>query len=222
VNAAGKTIRKTISVNAFPHPPRSGVCTNSLPPSPLSGGLVPRTPSSNLAERDLVDSPANLSNPKVRRSKKLSLGPGSAGYTGSSTPSLLNGSGDSKSISSGAGARGSDGLLSLPSPPQSRSSSAQGSYSTSATNYDDSAEGPRGRQNSNELGDDHTSSKHADGKGNVLVSVRIRPDAKGDNSKTSADWVVNSKKSLISYQGKEGGDYYYGKIYNINNSWNPG
>lgn len=52
-------------------------------------------------------------------------------YVGNATPSLLNGSGDSRSISSGPGGRGSDGLLSLPSPPQSRSSSAQDSYSTS-------------------------------------------------------------------------------------------
>ena len=160
-----------------------------------------------------MDGPSGISNPKVRRPKKQSLGPASTGYTGSSTPSLLNGSGDSKSISSGAGARGSDGLLSLPSPPQSRSSSAQDSYSTSATNYDDAVEGPRGRQSSAEAGNDSRSSKQADGKGNVLVSVRIRPDATGaaDRSKTDAEWSVDSRRSLIAYKGREGGDYYYGK-----------
>lgn len=160
-----------------------------------------------------MDSPTGITNPKVRRPKKQSLGPANASYTGSSTPSLLNGSGDSKSISSGAGARGSDGLLSLPSPPQSRSSSAQGSYSTSATNYDDAIEGPRGRQSSTEAGNDHRSSKQADGKGNVLVSVRIRPDAPSaaDTSKANGEWLVDSRRSLIVYQGREGGDYYYGE-----------
>lgn len=216
VNAAGKTIRKTISVNAFPQPPRSGVRTTSLPPSPLSAGAVRKsTASSSLADReDSVDSPTGITNPKVRRPKKQSLGSANASYAGSSTPSLLNGSGDSKSISSGAGARGSDGLLSLPSPPQSRSSSAQGSYSTSATNYDDAVEGPRGRQSLTEADNDHRLSKQADGKGNVLVSVRIRPDAPGagDTTKTNGEWSVDSRRSLIAYKGREGGDYYYGEL----------
>lgn len=81
------------------------------------------------------------------------------------------------------------------------------------TNYDDSTDSPRGRHNSDENGDDHRSSKHADSKGNVLVSVRIRPDAGGDNGQTGADWLVNSRKNLISYQGREGGDYYYDNVF---------
>lgn len=53
----------------------------------------------------------------------------------------------------------------------------------------------------------------ADGKGNVIVSVRVRPDAAGNDSKTDGEWMVDSRKSLIAYRGKEGGDYYYGESF---------
>lgn len=212
VNAAGKTIRKTISINAFPQPPRSGVRTTSLPPSPLSAGVIPAGPSTkNVDPKNSADaSPISPGNQKLRRTKQ-SISPGNANYGGNSTPSLLNGSGDSKSISGGPGARGSDGLLSLPSPPQSRSSSAQDSYSTSATNYDDATEGPRGRQSSEAI-NDQRSPKAVEGKGNVIVSVRVRPDANGngERNKTDGEWMVDGRRALVAYRGREGGDYYYG------------
>ena len=55
------------------------------------------------------------------------------------------------------------------------------------------------------------SSKPPEGKGNVIVSVRVRPDA-GSNeaSKTGGEWMVDGRRSLVAYRGKEGGDYYYG------------
>ena len=102
-----------------------------------------------------------------------------------------------------AGQRSSDGLMSVASPPQSRSSSAQDSYSTSATQYDEVADAPS-----------QTASKRvskADGKGNVVVSVRVRPDAGGNDHKPEGEWMVDGRKSLIGYRGKEGGDYFYGE-----------
>ena len=126
---------------------------------------------------------------------------------------MLNGSGDGISISSGLGARGSDGLLSLPSPPQSRSSSAQDSYSTSATTFDENGE-PRGRETSAEA-TDTKDGKASEGKGNVIVSVRVRPDSGGNApNKVEAEWKVDGRRSLVAYQGKEGGDYYYGESFN--------
>jgi centromeric protein E len=117
------------------------------------------------------------------------------------TPSLLNGSGESKSVSS-------SGLLSLPSPPQSRNSSAQGSYATSATTFEDMDDEARGRDAADgRAGDRHSKDSS---KGNVIVSVRVRPDV-GQDSKTEAEWMVDGRRSLISYRGKEGGEYYYGK-----------
>jgi centromeric protein E len=209
VNAAGKTIRKTISINSFPQPPRGGVRTTSLPPSPLSGGLTPATSGSR---RESTDTSLGVpGTPKSLKRRKTAVNQNTQTYSNGAAPSLLNGSGDSSLISSGAGARGSDGLLSLPSPPQSRSSSAQDSYSTSATNYDDSGDGLRGREASAEATADRRSSKPTEGKGNVIVSVRVRPDAGANGaSKTDGEWMVDGRRSLVAYRGKEGGDYYYG------------
>lgn len=176
---AGKTIRKVVSINSFPQPPRGEGRIASLPPSPLSNGLAARkakTPTTPTYQFSNV------------------------------TPSLLNGSGEGKSVARLVGTRNSDGLISVSSPPQSRSSSAQDSYSTSATQYEE-LEGTQQRS-------DGTSAKRSskvDGKGNVLVSVRVRPDA-GSGEKPDGEWAVDARKSLISYNGKEGGDYYYGKM----------
>ncbi|KUJ22496.1 kinesin-domain-containing protein [Mollisia scopiformis] len=205
VNSAGKTIRKTISINAFPQPPR-GIRTTSLPPSPLSGGAAPG--SSLPSRRESTDtSPAGSSKPRKR---KTGSSPKTQSYAAGVTPSLLNGSGDSRSISSGPGARGSDGLLSLPSPPQSRSSSAQDSYSTSATTFDDTGDGPRGRDASDSTNDN---SKLTEGKGNVIVSVRVRPDAAEGKKTENGEWMVDGRRSLVAYRGKEGGDYYYDNVF---------
>lgn len=105
----------------------------------------------------------------------------------------------------------SDGLISVASPPQSRSSSAQDSYSTSVTTYDDIEGVPPKPGAGADATNDKRASKSPDGKGNVVVSVRIRPDAGGnEHSKADGEWMVDGRKSLVSYRGKEGGDYYYG------------
>jgi centromeric protein E len=218
VNGAGKTIRKTISINAFPQPPRGGpggVRTTSLPPSPLSGGATSASAANPYTgtRRESTEGSSLTPGGKLRKKSKPANSPNAQSYVGSTTPSLLNGSGDSRSISSGPGARGSDGLLSLPSPPQSRSSSAQDSYSTSATTYDDNGELTRGRETLADHGDDNRLSKPPEGKGNVIVSVRVRPDANtaGNSGKGDGDWMIDGRKSLVSYRGKEAGEYYYGK-----------
>ncbi|KAI1805013.1 kinesin-domain-containing protein [Daldinia bambusicola] len=180
VNSAGKTIRKTVSINSFPQPPRR---TATHPPSPLSGSITP-------ARKARTPQPAS----------KLA--------TGSSAPSLLNGGADGKSLMGGAGARHSDGFISVSSPPHSRSSSAQDSYSTSATTYDDPADAA-GTSTS-----DKHSSKGMDGKGNVIVSVRVRPDAGGNgNNKPEGEWMVDGRRSLVAYRGREGGDYFYDNVF---------
>ncbi|KAI0432090.1 kinesin-domain-containing protein [Xylaria sp. FL1042] len=180
VNSAGRSIRKTVSINSFPQPPSRG---GSMPPSPLSGAITPsrraRTPQAT---------------------SKI-------GFQSGATPSLLNGGGEGKSLLGGAGTRHSDGLISVASPPQSRSSSAQDSYSTSATTYDDPSE-------MNGVGTkEKRASKGLDGKGNVLVSIRVRPDAGGSNGQTEGEWLVDGRKSLVAYRGREGGDYYYDNVF---------
>ncbi|KAL2126845.1 hypothetical protein VTI74DRAFT_141 [Chaetomium olivicolor] len=53
-----------------------------------------------------------------------------------------------------------------------------------------------------------------DGKGNVIVSVRVRPDpGGGGDNRVEGEWMVDGRKSLIAYRGREGGDYYYDNVF---------
>jgi len=120
------------------------------------------------------------------------------------SPTLLDGSGDNKSVSSG-------GLLSPPSEPRSRTPSVQGSYATSATTFDsiDEETGPSDAPDSKASADKQDVGK--DSKGNVVVSVRVRPDAGSyDGSGSELEWMVDGRRSLVSYKGREGGEYIYG------------
>lgn len=49
-------------------------------------------------------------------------------------------------------------------------------------------------------------------KGNVLVSVRVRPDVGGTGEKSEGEWMVDGRRSLVAYRGRERGDYYYGML----------
>ena len=52
-----------------------------------------------------------------------------------------------------------------------------------------------------------------DGKGNVIVSVRVRPEQAGSSGKSDLEWMVDGRRSLVSYRGREGGEYYYGTFW---------
>ncbi|PKY01323.1 kinesin family protein [Aspergillus campestris IBT 28561] len=98
------------------------------------------------------------------------------------------------------GARDQEG-----SPSQSRNSSAQGSYSTSATTFDDVDDA---------TGHSKPGSKSKEAKGNVIVSVRVRPEPGGaETPKANGDWMVDGRRGLISGGGKEGGDYTYDNVF---------
>ncbi|KAJ5591774.1 uncharacterized protein N7459_002143 [Penicillium hispanicum] len=174
-----KSLRRTISIASFPQPPKAA----SRPSTAASVSGVPGTMSSGTV--------------RPKRSSRLSTGTTSS-YRSSKTPSLLNGSGDGKSIPSDA--RDTEG-----SPPHSRSSSAQGSCSTSATTFEDADDA---------AGTGKPSSKPKESKGNVLVSVRVRPDINsGDTPRNHGEWSVDGRQSLISHRGKDGGDYYYDNVF---------
>ncbi|KAL1845605.1 Kinesin-like protein kip2 [Paecilomyces lecythidis] len=182
-----KTLRRTISIAAFPQPPKAG----SNRPSPTSSvsGLPPKS-----ATPDLKSSASSITS-KSKKLSRLSTGTTSS-YRSSKTPSLLG---------LGAASVDPEGQFNIPSPPQSRSSSAQGSsYSTSATTFDDA----------DEAGGNSKGGSKAKDKGNVLVSVRVRPDAgNSDASKPDGEWMVDGRRSLISFRGKEAGDYYYDNVF---------
>ena len=208
----GKSLRKTVSIGAFPQPPKHASRLGSHPPSPLSASSTPNGES--------VDSRiAPGFKPPVTPARKTSLkkttprsvsnvgGRSLLGKSPLSPPSLLNGSGESLAVENG-------GHLSLPSPPQSRNSSAQGSYATSVTTFEDVGDDDvRSHTGGSAMAADSAAPK--DGKGNVIVSVRVRPDVATKDAKPEGEWEVSGKKALIAYRGREGGDYYYGRSHNV-------
>ncbi|KAL5596880.1 hypothetical protein BROUX41_006436 [Berkeleyomyces rouxiae] len=188
-NATAKTLRKTVSINSFPQPPRGDNRSNSLPPSPLF--------ASDLSKRN-----------STRKSKT------SMGSPLSSTPGFSSYANDAKSAST-TGNRTSDGFISVSSPPHSRTSSAQDSYSTSATTYDDPTDISQNTQDT--MASASTGGKKSDGKGNVIVSVRVRP-TNTSADKNDGEWVVDGRSSTISYNGKEAGDYTYDNVFSTHDN----
>ncbi|KAI5296090.1 hypothetical protein KEM52_005709 [Ascosphaera acerosa] len=98
------------------------------------------------------------------------------------------------------------------------SSSARGSMSTAATTFDDDDTPAKSKITSSPPHDMSSStssgSSAKESKGNVIVSVRVRPDAnKTDNGRAESDWYVDGRQSVVSYRGKDGGDYYYGEYW---------
>ncbi|KAJ5291119.1 hypothetical protein N7478_000370 [Penicillium angulare] len=174
-----KTLRRTISIASFPQPPKAG---GSRPSTASSVSAIPANPTGTV---------------KPKRSSRLSTGTTSS-YRSSKTPSLLNGSGDGRSIA--ADPRDPEG-----SPAHSRSSSAQGSCSTSATTFEDGEDSAMTGK---------SASKPKESKGNVIVSVRVRPDInQGETPRNHGEWGVDGRQSLISHRGKDGGDYYYDNVF---------
>ena len=133
-------------------------------------------------------------------------------YSAGPTPTLLDGSGNSKAIKNvQLDTRGSTDLVSLRSPTHSRNSSAHSLYSTSATTIEEGDE-RRGRDDASAVVNNEAKRRNSGkgGKGNVIVSVRVRPEA-GEEKNSSKDWFVDGRQSLVVYRGREGGNYHYGK-----------
>jgi centromeric protein E len=199
---SNRNLRKTISIGSFPQPPKVGPRSSSQASSPVSNAtspLYPPTTPKTLNSRRAVSQSAAGRRPPRTSSRVNHM----RNFT--TATSLLNGA-DGKSVS----------YLNLPSPPASRASSAQGSYST--TFEEDGDDSSRGRHRSMDDVRSEAEKQGKDTKGNVIVSVRVRPDVAGnDGNKSELEWMVDGRRSLISYRGKEGGEYYYGEsaLYKI-------
>lgn len=48
-------------------------------------------------------------------------------------------------------------------------------------------------------------------KGNVIVSVRVRPD--GPEDQMSPEWSIDGRRGFLSYSGKDGGNYEYDNVF---------
>ena len=204
-----KEIRRSVSIANFPQPPKVRRTGLDSKYSTATHSLI-----SEATAQSRDGNAIRISSLRIKRLKTKASADGLGHlYSGGPTATLSSGSGDGKTIPGVSKIRMSNDLASLRSPPHSRSSSAQGSYSTSATTFEDTDE-KRGKE-------DHISRKDGskrrwsgrreqEGKGNVTVSVRVRPDASAEKS-SGKDWMVDSRQSLVAYKGRESGDYYYGK-----------
>lgn len=206
----GKGVRRTISISTFPQPPTGAARTSSLPPSPLSGGMNPNITVTD-ARRGSSDAHAGgslrLQRPRTVRSQT------SKSFLKANTPSLYSGVCSNVSNPNSSVIRGRDSLANPPSPPQSRSPSADGSCSAPSTTFEDIDEHAfRVKEEGNTASsDEKRQSDPKEGQGNVIVSVRVRPETGGgDGGRNEGEWLVDGRRSLVAYRGREMGDYYYG------------
>ncbi|KAF2429886.1 kinesin-domain-containing protein [Tothia fuscella] len=183
-----KKLRKTISIGAFPQPPSSRPSSGDASPA---SATTPTT-ASRSSEPSKSSSQRDSSQKRVppRKSSRMT-----AVRSYSSGTSFLNG-GDHKSIS----------VQNLPSPPASRPTSSHGSQGDEERGRSASVDGLLD-------GDKHGK----DGKGNVLVSVRVRPDQKSakEDANSDLEWMVDGRRSLIGYRGREGGEYNYDNVFTV-------
>ncbi|KAF1815489.1 kinesin-domain-containing protein [Eremomyces bilateralis CBS 781.70] len=210
----GRSLRQTVSIGAFPQPPRNAQRSTSHPPSPLSHSATNasgdtlktlRTPSGTHTSRVVPPRTSSKPHPRVSLRKSSST---------TSAVSLLSG-GEYRSINSAT-------LLSLPTSPLSRASSVDNLSSITFEDDDDFGRGRdlmRGSKEDMAYGSGKSvegGRRHSEkdgGKGNVLVSVRVRPDVGHDGQKSELEWMVDGRRSLISYRGREGGEYYYDNVF---------
>lgn len=211
-SSTDKEMRRSVSIANFPQPPKVRRTGLDSKYSTATHSLISEA---SVQSKDGTDPLAGSLRAKRLKTKASTDGLGQM-YSGGPPLTLLNGSGDGKAISNTSGIRVSNDFANLRSPPHSRSSSAQGSYSTSATTFEDTDD-KRAREEGQVNKKDGSNERDSDrreheGKGNVIVSVRVRPDAGADKS-SGKDWMVDSRQSLVAYRGREGGDYYYDNVF---------
>ncbi|EEA25861.1 Kinesin-like protein kip2 [Talaromyces marneffei ATCC 18224] len=202
-NGTDKSLRRSVSIAAFPQPPKS---SGRLSMASISSSTS-HVPSTARSTPDITKS-ATI---KPRKQSRLSSAT-TASNRSSKAVSLLDHGGDGKTVLNAAVSRDSEGQFSISSPPHSRSSSAQGSYSTSATTFDDNEETEHDSKDA--LGAGKRGARPKEAKGNVIVSVRVRPDTgANENSRAEGEWMVDGRRSLISFRGKESYDYLYDNVF---------
>ena len=202
--AQAKTIRKTISIGSFPQPPkvsRNGSHPSSpLATSPAIPDLPPTEPKLNTIPRQI---PPRKSSAVGKRSPRTSTS--SSIKVPRYSSSLLSSNSDNKSISGGS----VHSLDSVARSPTSRSLST----SPVGTIFEDDENGLPASKSSASVGRASSSKRTSkEAKGNVIVSVRVRPDPSGnDSNRAEGEWLVDGRSSLVAYKGREGGDHYYGQ-----------
>ena len=185
-----KTVRRVVSFSAFPNPPQSSTRISSKPP-PVS--------SANQQQQQGVSIRSTAASTDKRQLSKKSSSLSSAAVSPSQMDRDAGATSNRKAPVRSVPGRSSDAQSTIISPPRSIASSLRASCSTPTTlrEHDDATAA-------------RSASKRKESKGNVIVSVRVRPDF-NDSFPSHAEWVIDGKKALISLRGKDGGgDYFYG------------
>ncbi|KAL1994649.1 hypothetical protein VTN49DRAFT_2119 [Thermomyces lanuginosus] len=183
---ADNPLRRSVSIAAFPQPPKSPGGSVGSPTLTSKGSSPDLSKAAGAGKKGKVGSgPTAI--PSRRSSKQ--------------TPSMLSNGSEAKAVV--------NGNIEGPSSPQSRSSSAQGSYSTSATTLEEPEDA--GRQVA-DAGESSKKSGRKD-KGNVIVSVRVKPDLGGADNRSEGEWLVDGRRAMIAFKGKEISEYYYDNVF---------
>ena len=205
-----KEVRRSISIASFPQPP--GISTK-IPAATRTSSSVPHAMAESIPVRS-SSTKATAQAVGGSRLKRLRIAedpPNNSRPFTTAPSSLHDGSGVGKFALTEHKPNAENAQHLGQSPTISRSSSAQDSCSTSATTFEDTDEIARRARTETE----HVPNNRPlrEGKGNVIVSVRVRPDAGGSGDKKSeGEWMVDGRRSLVAYKGREGGEYFYGKF----------
>jgi len=203
--------RKSLGINTDVSPAKTQISDLDFPIPPSPGLPKPKRLKSQQASASLHGA---YSTPAVPSTLNSSSGNNNDNNNNSSSNSNSNNNSDPiSSTSLSSRQSGSDGLNSQASPPRSRSSSTAGSYSTGATTFEEDETSQATQMQTAGISDEaHNQTPIArETKGNVVVSVRVRPQESGDGS-AEGEWMVDGRTNLVAYRGKEGGDYFYGAL----------
>ncbi|KAB2572243.1 Centromeric protein e [Lasiodiplodia theobromae] len=92
------------------------------------------------------------------------------------------------------------------SPTESRSSSANGSYSTGFEETGgEEDKGSKSPSSDKDFGKDL--------KGNVIVSVRVRPNSSTSENTGLQDWELDGRRGTITFRGKDGGTFQSDNVF---------
>ncbi|KAK8237391.1 kinesin motor domain-containing protein [Phyllosticta capitalensis] len=132
----------------------------------------------------------------------------------SSSSSLTVPSGDSTMRTRSASAKSRQSLLrsphAMPSP-QTRTPSAGSNLQTVDT------PGSEGND-AHDAGKDTADKTSNESKGNVVVSVRVRPQAGTADDVNHGDWDLDGRRGSITYSGKEGGQFTSDNVFTANDN----
>ncbi|KAG8623753.1 hypothetical protein KVT40_008729 [Elsinoe batatas] len=204
------------------------------PPPPPPTRTISPTKSASTNSTLVKEQDVSAELPSVAEAKESTPSPKSATNRVSGLPTIKG----KRTASVASSTRRSDRHLNIPSDLDSRPSSAHGSAITDGTHFEDidpltaaststPTSIPSGWSRPSDAGSIRSlrstksesnlkfgkeySKEGKDMKGNVVVSVRVRPN--GSDTTANPDWVVDNKGALISYKGGEGGDFRYDNVF---------